>query len=363
MDFISWTEALFISFLILLVFWAIGRSSEYTLENWLSALAKRTPTDLDDRIIVRAKKPIHHFIFFTGLYLATSRLPLKGTLNTVVDGSVFIAGVFIAAFLVYSIMDEIFRWYAEGVAKETESQLDDEFLPLIEKVAAIFIFIMALVAILKHFNQDIYLLVTVLGVGSLAIGLAAKDTLANMISGFTLMVDRPFRPGDRVELNSGEIGDVMDIGIRSTKIRTFFNTILVVPNSDLVNSRVINHSYPDAKVSGRIEVGVAYGTDIDKTKQVMIDAAFAVDEVLKDPEPKVYFTSFGDCSLNMLMAYWVDSYSIRFATQDKINMEINSRFEKEGIEIPFPIRTVINQPQQPVEEKPAAKKPKAKVKK
>lgn len=341
MDMYAWLSTLFVSFLILILFWAIGKSSEYTLNNWVSILVKKTPTDLDDRILERAKKPIHYLILFTGIYIAFTRLPLKGTFNSIIDGVIYIAGVSVAVYLAYSVFDELVKWYTEKISKETESRLDKEFLPLIEKLLAIFIFLGGFIAILKHFNQDIYSLVTALGVGSLAIGLAAKETLANMISGFTIMMDRPFRPGDRIELGSGEIGDVLEIGMRSTKIRTFFNTILVVPNSDLVNTRLVNHSYPDAKVSGRVEVGIAYGTDVDMAKKTMIEAALSVEAVLKDPEPAVYFTAFGDSALTMLLAFWVDDYSIRFVTQDKINMAINKRFAEVGIEIPFPMRTVI----------------------
>lgn len=341
MDPISWTSTLFISFLILVVFWAIGKSSEYTLNNWVSILVKKTKTDLDDRILERVKRPLHFLILFAGIYIAFSRLPLEGTINRVLDGVIYVAGVAVAVFLIYSIFDEALKWYGEKIAEKTRSGLDKEFLPLIEKVLAIFIFLGGLIAVLKHFNQDIYSLVTALGVGSLAIGLAAKDTLANMISGFTIMLDRPFRPGDRVELDSGETGDVIEIGMRCTKINTFFNTILVVPNSDLVNSRLINHSYPDSRVSGRIDVGVAYGSDMEKVKKTMVAAALSVEEVLKDPEPQAYFIEFGDSSLNLRMSFWVDDYSVRYATQDKINMEVNRRFEAEGIEIPFPIRTII----------------------
>ncbi|MDH3976519.1 MAG: mechanosensitive ion channel [Deltaproteobacteria bacterium] len=356
MDIYAWLGTLFISFLILVLFWAIGKSSEYTLNNWVSILVKKTPTELDDRILERGKKPIHYLILFIGIYIAFTRLPLAGTFNSIIDGIIYVAGISIAVYLVYSVFDEALKWYAEKIAKETESRLDKEFLPLIEKLLAIFIFLGGLIAILKHFNQDIYSLVTALGVGSLAIGLAAKDTLANMISGFTIMVDRPFRPGDRVELGSGEIGDVLEIGMRSTKIKTFYNTILVVPNSDLVNTRLVNHSYPDSKVSGRVEVGIAYGTDVELAKKTMIESALAVEEVLRDPSPAAYFTGFGDSALDMMLAFWVDNYSIRFATQDKINMEINRRFAGVGIDIPFPMRTVITRSEAPEEKKVKVKK-------
>lgn len=357
MDLLGWLETLFVSFVILVIFWALGKSIEYTLENWVSTLTKKTATGLDDRIVDKAKKPLHYLLLFIGFYIALTRLPLEGSISRIIDGIIYIMGVTVCAFLVYRIINEILKWYSEKISAATVSGLDREFIPLIEKVAAVFIFLGALIAILKHFNQDIYSLVTALGVGSLAIGLAAKDTLANMISGFTIMVDRPFRPGDRIELDSGTVGDVVKIGMRSTKIKTFFNTILIVPNNDLVTTRLINHSYPDSKVNGRIEVGVAYGTDVEKAKQAMLQAALSVEEVLREPEPSVFFTKFGDFSLNLLLIYWVADYSIRFATQDKVNVAIDRVFAEAGIEIPFPIRTIISK-EEDKEEKPDAK-PKA----
>ena len=108
---------------------------------------------------------------------------------------------------------------SESLPKRLIRAVEKDFLPLIEKISTIFIFLIGIIVVLKHFNYDVLSLVTALGIGSLAIGLAAKDTLANMISGFTIMVDRPFRVGDRIQLSSGEVGDVLEIGLRSTKIK------------------------------------------------------------------------------------------------------------------------------------------------
>ena len=211
---------------------------------------------------------------------------------------------------------------------------------IIEKIVFIFIFLTGLIIVLKHFNYDILSLVTALGVTSLAIGLAAKDTLANMISGFTLMLDRPFRVGDRVQLASGEIGDVVEIGLRSTRIKTLDSNVLVVPNTELVNTKVINQCYPDKTIRGRIKIGIAYRSDIDKAKQVMLDIARFHKQVLKEPVPFVQFTEFGDSALILLMFYWVYNCFDLFVIQDEINSQIKKRFEQEGIEIPYPVRTV-----------------------
>jgi len=194
--------------------------------------------------------------------------------------------------------------------------------------------------VLKHFNYDIFSLVTALGIGSLAIGMAAKDTLAHMISGFTIMLDRPFRIGDRIQLIGGQVGDVTDIGLRSTKIRTPDNQMLIIPNSDLCNTMLTNQAFPDSRVKGRVNIGVAYGSDVDRVKALLTATAGEVGGVLTDPAPEAYFVSFGDSALNMSLFFWVEEYTSLFGVTDAINSLILKRFDEHSIEIPFPTRTV-----------------------
>jgi small-conductance mechanosensitive channel len=226
--------------------------------------------------------------------------------------------------------------YGERLAGvETSRQL----MPLVQKLCSIFLIGTALIITLKHFDYDILSLVTALGVGSLAIGLAAKDTLANMVSGFTLMIDRPFRIGDRIML-SGQVGDVVDIGLRSTKIMGGDNTFLIVPNSELCNSTIINMAFPDPRGKGRVDLGVAYGSDVAKAKELLCQTAAKVSGVLADPPPEAYFTSFGESALKLTLFFWVKHYAELFAVTDQINCAINCAFPQNGINIPYPTRTV-----------------------
>lgn len=124
-----------------------------------------------------------------------------------------------------------------------------------------------------------------------------------MISGFIIMVDRPFRIGDRIQLTSHEVGDVVEIGLRSTKIRTLDNTILVVPNAELVGTRVINQAYPDERLACTLKVAVAYGSDVKRVKGILEETARAIPQVLKDPPPAAYLAEFGDFSCNIVLSY------------------------------------------------------------
>ncbi|HBR16464.1 MAG: mechanosensitive ion channel protein MscS [Deltaproteobacteria bacterium RIFCSPLOWO2_12_FULL_43_16] len=335
-----WLKESLISLAILVGFWLAAKFVQYFLARWVSVFTKHTETKLDDKIVEAVKRPIYYIVLLSGVYLAISNQPLPPKVKAIGDGIVYVLGVGIAVMMVYRIVNVFLEWYTHNVTKKTDSQLEKEFLPLIEKLIFIFIFITGLIIVLKHFDYDILSLVTALGVTSLAIGLAAKDTLANMISGFTLMIDRPFRVGDRVQLVSGEVGDVVEIGIRSTKIKTMDSNALVVPNTELVNTKVINQCYPDKTIRGRVKVGIACNSDVDKAKKIMLDIAASNKKVLNNPAPIVLFTEFGDSTLILQMFYWIENCFDLFIIQDEINSQIKKRFEQGGIEIPYPVRTI-----------------------
>lgn len=335
-----WLNETLISFGILGVSWVAAKITLYILTHWAPKFTKFTASDLDDRIIEAVRKPIYFIVILAGLYIAIARLPLSPKIKAVADGIVFVLGVAIAISIARRVVDTLIEWYASEVAAKTATTVDDQLIPLAEKVVNIFIYVMGLITVLKHFGYDVLSLLTALGVGSLAIGLAAKETLTNMLSGFTLMVDRPFGIGDRIELTGGQVGDVLDIGLRSTRIMTPDQNVLVVPNAELVNTKVVNLSFPSPKIKNRITVGVAYGCDVDKAKRIMKECAISVPSVVKDPAPDVFFTKFGDFSLELTMIYTAERFADKVPSQDAINMLILKRFQEEGIEIPFPTRVV-----------------------
>ncbi|RME18806.1 MAG: hypothetical protein D6800_15085, partial [Candidatus Zixiibacteriota bacterium] len=198
----------------------------------VARLTQRTSSDLDDRLFAAIGRWIYWFVYILGLTVLFNYLEVRlvETLGEqifrTVDGIVYALGVFIVAVILVRGISTFLLWYRETVAVRTETTVDDEFIPLFDRATKIVIYSLALLIVLDHFNIDVKGLVAVLGVGSLAVGLAAQDTLANMISGFVIMLDRPFRLGDRVRLSDGTLCVVHEIGIRSSKFRTFDNTLI-----------------------------------------------------------------------------------------------------------------------------------------
>jgi small-conductance mechanosensitive channel len=161
-----------------------------------------------------------------------------------------------------------------------------------------------------------------------------------MIGGFVIMTDRPFRVGDRIKLPTGDIGDVQEIGIRSTKILDFDNNLIVSPNAELIKGKIVNYSYPAEHIRIAVDVGVAYGTDLERAKSIMTKFAMEHPDVMKDPPPAVFLIGFGESSLNLQLNGRTSDYRMKFADETTLREQIYGAFLKEGIQIPLPQRVV-----------------------
>jgi len=337
---VFWAKEILGALFIIGLFWILSQFIIMILNRWGRRLAAFTATDLDDRLLQRVIPHVSRLLNMVGAYIAIRTLPLHEKLVIVASGILFIILVVIVFNLIYHILDELMKWYVAGQQESEVSVMSRQMLPIAEKMVSLFLMGTALIIVLKHFNYDIFSLVTALGIGSLAIGMAAKDTLAHMISGFTLMLDRPFRIGDRIQLSGGQVGDVADIGLRSTKIKTLDNQLLVIPNSDLCNTMLINQAFPDPRGKGRVNIGVGYGSDVVTVKELLVATALEVEGVLPDPPPEAFFVAFGESALNMSLFFWVAEYANIFPVTDKLNTRIISRFRECSIDIPYPVRTV-----------------------
>jgi small-conductance mechanosensitive channel len=337
--------------IILVITAIVFMMSRWIIHKVLHKITTRTKTTLDNRLISASARPIGFFIIVLGLNYTVksfSNLMSEGVREHV-DGVFYILVAWAITVWLMRMVTNFFQWYADEVAQRTESTVDDEFIPLIVRLSRIAIAAVALIIVLKHFNQDVQSLVVSLGVGSLALALAAQETLANMIAGFVIMTDRPFRVGDRIELSDGKVGDVYQVGLRSTKLMTFDNTLVIVPNSEIVKERLINRSYPDPIIRVRIDVGVSYSSDVDKVREILVQTFVDHPEILEEPEPRAYFLDFGDSSLNFMVQGRVDSWKKQFGVAHELRCEITRRFREADIEIPFPQRDIWIRSQQPQE--------------
>ena len=306
-------------------------------------IAARTPSSIDDRLVVAWKRPLTYLLFLVGAYGAAHRLPVRPEPLRYVDGVLFTAAVLLLALAVMRGFSLLIEWYLTQTKAAGSHALATEFAPLFSKLGRIFITLVAVTILLQHLGVNVASLVVSLGVGSLAVGLAAQDTLANMFAGFTLMLDRSFRVGDRVQLATGELGDVETIGMRATRIRTTDETLLVVPNSILVKERLVNLTQPTRSVTTKAEISVAFGADLGTVEKLLVEAARASDLVDADRTPAVLVNRFGDHSIDLTVVFWVRDYMDQAACRSEVLEEIYRRLLEARIAQPLPARRIIHE--------------------
>ena len=294
-----------------------------------------------EKIVISLSSWVSYLLFLLFLNLAVVQLQLPEKILEILNLIFFVFYVSIGTFILVRIVDLLLEKFSERVKKKVsprEAPLVDTYYSMISKVINVFIVLIALIAVLDRLGFNVTSLVTSLGVGSLAVGLAAKDTIKNFISGIMLVTDRQFRIGDRVYIKDIDVeGYVYDIGLRTTRILTISgNNLITVPNSKLTEGVIENALYPDPRVKDSVEVGVAYGSDVEKVKELLVKATEGIEGILRDPPPSVYFTSFGNSALIFKLIYYVERKDVAFGIKSLLHERINALFRENGIEIPFP---------------------------
>lgn len=313
-------------------------------------LTGRTRTQLDNKLIQALRRPLFVIIVLIGGQLAIAQLhfldpDLISSSQKVLSVLVILAG----AFLVYRILLAILEWYAQGIALRTETHFDEQIVPFLKQLVQILLLAVVIIMILDQLGLEVGPLVAGLGVGSLAIALAAQAILGDTIAGFAIMVDRPFAEGDRILLPKraggtyGRWGDVVEIGLRITKVRSTDGLLLTIPNSLLTKDVVVNFSHlqsPALRV--RIRIGLEPGWEnVKRAMEAVAEILEAIPDVFKDPQPpQVVVRELRDYDVLIEARYYVDSARKMRTTNSQALSQILQRFEAEGIHMSTPAQVV-----------------------
>jgi small-conductance mechanosensitive channel len=310
----------------------------WILQRVIGGVTSRTKTGFDNAIISALHPTLYLLLIVLAARFGLERLEfLPADWEVWVEDVFFVLYLLVATLAAWRLIGELSSWYRDEISDRTETELDNQLIPFFRRLLQIILVTISLIIMLSHFEADITALVTTLGVGSLAIALAAQETLADTIAGFVIMIDRPYRIGDRIEIQDLETwGDVVDVGLRSTRIRTRDNRMVIIPNSVIGKSLIVNHSYPDTTYRIEIHVGVSYGTDLEHARQTIISAVRDVEGVLDDHPVEALFLEFADSALIFRVRWWLDSYEDTRRMFDRVNTAMYNALLKEGIEIPFP---------------------------
>ncbi len=304
----------------------------------LKMLTSRTETYLDDRLLNIARPPIYYSLVITGFSTAVRIMPLSDTIADKLIYGFRTVGVLIwmiALIRVSKIILQQFAWGGSGQDKK-HRLIQPQTLPLFENLSKLVIVAIALYIMFQIWGIDMTAWLASAGIIGIAVGFAAKDTLANLFSGVFILADTPYKIGDYIVLEDNQRGKVTHIGLRSTRLMTRDDVEITVPNSIMGNTRVTNQSGgPHPKFRIRVKVGVAYGTDIDKVREILMNIAENEHLVTRTPAPRVRFRAFGDSSLDFELLCWIEDPEFRGRTLDKLNDAVYKQFNENNIEIPF----------------------------
>ncbi len=325
-----WIQALVTIISCFILAWIFNRF----IITFLKKLTSKTRIDFDNRLIELLHGPIYFSFILLGFALATKILGVNDSLELFV----FSVVETIAYVIWFILLLRVIRLILRNIARDDKHVgiLHLQTLPLFENIANITIIVLAVYIIFSAWRIDMTAWLASAGIVGIAIGFAAKDTLANLFSGVFILADAPYKIGDFVVLDSGERGEVTHIGIRSTRLLTRDDIEVTIPNSVMGNTKIINESGgPAEKYRIRIAVGVAYGSDIDKVRAILINIALSDETVCKDPEPRVRFRRFGASSLDFELLCWIDQPVLRGRMIDALNCQVYKKFIEEEIEIPY----------------------------
>jgi len=314
----------------------------YVLASWLVRgalrwLVKRTQTDFDDRLLEATNREIRWLVTLIAAKYATDRLQFISVgLKTLISDLYFVLFVTLIFVILWRFLDFAVEWYfaTRDMVDDAEKGITIE--ALVRRMGQIVLVVGYALIVFDHFGIDLVVAMAALGIGGLALSLAAQDTLSDAISGIVIMIDRPFRIGDRIEIQGlGTWGDVVEVGIRTTKIHTRDNRLVIVPNSTIGNNQVINYTFPDPQYRVQMDIGVGYGQDVEEVRRIIVTTIRDVDGILSDRPVDALYIEMGESTMIFRVRWWIESYEDTRRVYDRVNTALQQALDEAGIETAY----------------------------
>jgi MscS family membrane protein len=302
----------------------------------------KTKSTLDDIIVDMIEEPVVTGVAILGFWIAFARLTFPDSFNAIIDKAFFFAIIINVTWLIARTINALIEEYIVPLTEKTENDLDDQLIPILKKSIRSIIWIIGIIVALNNAGFDVGAVIAGLGIGGLALAMAAKDTVSNVFGGFTIFTDKPFKIKDRIKIG-GFDGTVTEIGIRSTRLKTLEGRVVTIPNAKFADSMVENVSLePNRKIV--LNLGLTYDTSAEQIKLAMKILKDIIDSNNDTEENAlISFNSFGDFSLGILFIYYIKKGADILNTQTDINLAILTEFNKNKLEFAFPTQTIITQ--------------------
>jgi MscS family membrane protein len=326
------------SAIIALAFVIAGKIADLVISRVIGRFARHSSNNFDDQIVELVHRPVFLSFVMVGLALAANRLDLP-------DAPAFVTlGILktIAVFVWYSTLVQLMRLVVRAYSSRRDRKIvKTGMISLLHNVMKIVLVALTVYFLFLSWNINVTAWVASAGIVGLALSFAAKDTLSNLFAGVSIIMDAPYKEGDYIILESGERGQVTEIGLRSTRILTRDDVEITIPNGIIGNGKIINEAGgPPSQHRIRVAVGVAYGSDLDQVIDVLSSVAIEHPEVLSNPEPRVRFRTFGDSGLNFELLSWIANPADRGRVSHELNCAVYKALRDNKIEIPFPQRDI-----------------------
>ena len=326
------------SLVIAVIFFLAAFFIRSVLLRTLEKMARNTGNQFDDQIIHALRKPVFTTVLFFGFCLATkaAQLPFATDILINIFLSVIIGSWMRASFAMSTtILEALSRNHHRFPIVEQHT------VPLLDLSIKLLVLLLGSYCLLMVWGVNLLGWLASAGIVGIAVGFAAKDTLANLFSGFFIMVDAPYKIGDYVNLDSGERGRVTQIGLRSTRLMSRDDIEITLPNALIANAKIVNESGGrDSKIRIRLPVGIAYGSDVDQVCELLQSLAEAHPEICAEPMPRVRMRAFGASSLDFELLGWIAQPEDRGRIIHELLVGIYKALAREGIEIPFAKRDI-----------------------
>ncbi len=308
-------------------------------------LRTRTPGGIGGLVVRSLRTSAVAFTVFLGALIALRAVPELEEWQGDITKTWNVIVIVLVAHAISSASRVTITWYIDTVAPRTQTNFDDQALRLVRRVLRIFVYGIAALLVVDTLGQSISPILGGLGITGLAVALALQPTLTNFFAGTYVMSDGAIRPGDYIELNSGPAGYVVDVGWRTTKIRTWWNNLVIIPNGVMADSIITNYQGPDPAINVLVSGGVSYSSDLRRVEEVSLEVARQLvaesDDAVKSMAPWFGFDAFGDSNISFWIFLQAKDRIGSFVVTNELVKRVHSRFRAEGIEINYPVRKLI----------------------
>jgi small-conductance mechanosensitive channel len=329
---------LFLSILVVLVVAVLGSRVVYWV---LQRVIEGKLLRIDDTLLHTVRPLIGWWLGAIGFQVALLWVDIQNEAARELFGDlVFLLYLGVGTLSAWRLVDYAIDLYVDRFAPQADDAALERVVPLVRRIARAVLLVSSVTIALGRLNADFSFILAALGVAGLALSLALRDTIADIIAGFTILVDQPFRIGDRIEIQGvGTWGDVVQIGLRTTDIRTRDNRMVTVPNSTIGKNQVVNYTYPDPRYRIQTHVEIAYGTDIERARRVLVEAVRDVEGVLPDKPVDALYIEMGPSAMVFRVRWWIESYEDTRPMFDRVHTALKQALDEAGIESPFPTQT------------------------